>query len=91
MTINGIEVDDTREDERADLIALAGRMARGEVEGYQGVKCDAIARALVDELGGALRSIVEEFEQAGTVRQIQGAVSEEVIAHARALLARLEP
>lgn len=84
------------DDEEIDLLTLAGAMARGEVDGYQGVTADALVRELVDTVGGALLMAADTFED---MERMHRTIGRELVAdackvakeHARAVLLRLEP
>lgn len=95
MTVNGIDVDETPADESRDLIIEAGRIARGELDGYQGVSAPAYIRALVDEVGGALIMARDTYRDLQALNRVCGRVEQEracqiAADHADTIIARLE-
>lgn len=75
MDVTDIDFTDDGENEQRDLIAESGQIVRGET---LALGAGEHVRALVDELGGALRSLLEDADIASAER-------------ARAVLDRLEP
>lgn len=94
MTID-IDVHAETEDESRDLVAEAGRIARGELEGYQGVQCAAYLRALVDEVGGALIMARDTYRDLQALNKVIGRHEQMEMCriaadHAEAVITRLE-
>lgn len=93
MTLKDIEVTDEQEDESRDLVAEAGRIVRGNTLMIGGAEH---VRALVDELGGALRLALDTFRDHERVHNVCGrtpmAEAAKIPAdHIEQLLERLEP